>query len=47
MREDGQNQLKIAAPFPFRKACQLMLLSAKSITLYSPFKLVEEFIAQD
>jgi hypothetical protein len=38
MREDGENQLKMSAPLPLRETYRLIPLSAKSISLDSPFK---------
>jgi hypothetical protein len=38
MRGDGQNQLQIAAPLPLREIYRIISLSAKPISLDSPFK---------
>jgi hypothetical protein len=38
MRGDGENQLKISAPISLRETYQLTPLSAKQISLDSPFK---------
>ncbi len=40
MRGDGQNQLKISAPIFLRETYRLTPLSAKQISLDSPFNMI-------
>ncbi len=43
MREDGRNQLQIPAPLPLKNIFRMILLSAQSISLDSPFNIYNLF----
>jgi hypothetical protein len=44
MREDGWNQLQILAPLPLKEIFRMISLSAKLISLDSPFKAFSNFL---